>query len=162
MPPVSPGQPSSFGSIFADSPGLLRENGYTFQFNLATSAVGGMAICSGTFSDENIQYQSVLAPLGPGDALHIYGIQGSCGSADDPMLVGLKTGAWDDDVTNPLLTVLSANRHGPWFQGFELPITIDGPAAGTLDVYLSILSVGAIGLHVYNNVTLELLVYRKR
>lgn len=160
MPPVSPGQPSSFGSVFADSPGLLRENGWTLQFNLAASAVSMVAVCSATAAGEVTQFQPQLAPLGPGDSLNIFGIQGISASNSDPVMFALKTGSKANDATNPTIAVGSANRNGPWFQHFELPIQIEGPPTGTTDVYLKILAIGAAPVS-YNRVTLELLDYRK-
>ena len=165
MPPVSPGQPSSFGSVFADSPGLLRENGWTMQFNMATSSttLDTMAICSSTAAGDVTQYQTQLDPLSKGDSLNIYGIQAACGSGDSPLVVALKSGAIGDDATNPTLMVASANRNGPWFQHFELPIKVEGPETGSTDVYIKVLSVGATAgsINKYNRVTLEVIPYRR-
>jgi len=165
MPPVSPGQPSSFGSVFADSPGLLRENGWTIQFNMATSSttVNTMAICSGSAGGDVTQYQTQLDSLSKGDSLNIYGIQVTCGSGADPLVVALKTGAIGDDATNPTLMVASSNRNGPWFQHFELPIKVDGPETGSTDVYIKILRVGSTTANInqYNRVTLEVIPYRR-
>ena len=160
MPPVSPGQPSSFGSVFADSPGLLRENGYTTQFNIAASAAAMFAVCSGTAAGEVTQFQPVIAPLGPGDSLNIFGVQAISASNTTPIMFAIKTGSKADDATNPTLVVGTSNRNGPWFQHFELPLKVDGPVTGTKDVYIKILNVGAAPV-AYNGVTLEVLTYRK-
>ena len=165
MPPVSPGQPSSFGSVFADSPGLLRENGWTIQFNMATSSttLDTMAICSSTAAGDVTQYQTQLDPLSKGDSLNIYGLQAACGADGSPLVVALKSGAIGDDATNPTLMVASANRNGPWFQHFELPIKVEGPETGSTDVYIKVLSVGDTGgsINKYNRVTLEVIPYRR-
>ena len=98
MPPVSPGQPSSFGSVFADSPGLLRENGFTTQFNIAATTAQMFAVCSGEASTDVTQFQPVIAPLGPGDSLNIFGVQGICASNGDPLMFAIKTGSKADDA----------------------------------------------------------------
>ena len=91
--------------------------------------------------------------------MSIFGIQGVGASNTTPLLAALKTGPFSTDATNPTLLVLSANRNGPWFDHFELPIRIDGPATGTKEVYIYAINAGATpGL---NRVTLEVLVYRK-
>ena len=163
MPPVSPGQPSSFGSVFADSPGLLRENGWGNPFTLATSADEMYAICSATAPGEVTQFQTQLDPLGPGDSLNIFSIAGANASNTDPMMVALKTGSKANDATNPTLLVFTAQRNGPWFQHFELPVKVLGPATGTLDVYLKVITKGATtnSLHAFNRVTVGLITYRK-
>ena len=160
MPPVSPGQPSSFGSVFADSPGLLRENGYTTQFNAATTTAQMFAVCSSTASTDVTQFQPVLAPLGPGDSLNIFGIQGISAANTNPLMFAIKTGSKADDATNPTLQVGSTNRNGPWFQHFELPLQVEGPETGTKDVYIKVLNVGGTPT-AFNRVTLEVLTYRK-
>tara|TARA_R110002012_G_scaffold303155_1_gene504783 strand:+ start:412 stop:894 length:483 start_codon:yes stop_codon:yes gene_type:complete len=159
MPPVSPGQPSSFGSVFADSPGLLRENGFTTQFNIAATTAQMFAVCSGEASTDVTQFQPVIAPLGPGDSLNIFGVQGICASNGDPLMFAIKTGSKADDATNPTLQVGSSNRNGPWFQHFELPLKVDGPETGTKDVYIKVIAEGASAS--FNQVTLEVLTYRK-
>ena len=165
MPPVSPGQPSSYGGTFADSPGLFRENGFTKQYTVATSAVNGtmLAVCSGSAAQDVTQFQAVLAPLGKGDSLTIFSINGACASNSDPMIISLKPGSKGDDATNNQLMVASANRNGPWFQHFELPIQIHGPDSGTLDVYIKIMDRGATAgnLHKYNRVNLGIIEYRR-
>jgi len=160
MPPVSPGQPSSFGSVFADAPGLLRENGYTAQFNIAATTAQMFAVCSGTASTDVTQFQPVIAPLGPGDSLNIFGIQGISASNTTPIMFAIKTGSKADDATNPTLAVGTSNRNGPWFQHFELPLKVAGPVTGTKDVYIKILNVGGTPT-AFNQVTLEVLTYRK-
>ena len=113
---VSPGQPSSVGSVFADSPGLLRENGYTTQFIVSPQTNNAdMAICSG--------------------------------SADSQVT--------DDGVTKTRM-VGSANRHGPYCEGYELPIQIEGPAK----VWLETLASGA-SPKTYNRITLNILEIRR-
>ena len=165
MPPVSPGQPSSYGGTFSDSPGLFRENGFTKQYTVAASAVNGtmLAICSGSAAEDVTQFQAVLAPLGKGDSLTIFSFNAACASNTDPMLVALKPGSKGDDATNKQLMVASANRNGPWFQHFELPIQIHGPDTGTLDVYIRIIDRGATAgtLHKYNRVNLGIIEYRR-
>lgn len=160
MPPVSPGQPSSFGSVFADSPGLLRENGFTTQFNIATATADMFAVCSGEASTAVTQFQPVIAPLGPGDSLNIFGIQGISASNAAPLMFAIKTGSKADDATNPTLQVGSSNRNGPWFQHFELPLKVDGPVTGTKDVYIKVIATGGAPT-AFSQVTLEVLTYRK-
>ena len=160
MPPISPGQPSSFGSVFADAPGLLRENGYTTQFNIAATTAQMFAVCSGEASTDVTQYQPVIAPLGPGDSLSIFGLQAISASDGVPLTFAIKTGSKVDDATNPTLQVGTTNKNGPWFQHFELPLRVDGPATGTKDVYIKVLTTGAAPTS-FNQVTLEVLTYRK-
>tara|TARA_R110000824_G_C15046498_1_gene660950 strand:- start:44 stop:532 length:489 start_codon:yes stop_codon:yes gene_type:complete len=162
MPPVSPGQPSSFGSVFSDAPGLLRENGYTMAYTAATVIDGAdVPICSGSAPAAVTDFQDVFAPLGPGDSLNIYGLQGAhAGNTDnDPMVLALRAGP--HDATAEMLAVLTSNRNGPWFQHFELPIQIEGPATGTKDVWIDVIDVGG-NLPTFNRITIECIVVRKR
>ena len=159
MPPVSPGQPSSYGSVFADSPGLLRENGFTTIFTCSpTAAAADMAICSSTAGTDVTNFQPVLPPLGSGDSLNIYGIQAANAGATTPLTFALRTGshALND---GPTLMVGTSNRNGPWFQHFELPIQIEGPASGTKEVWLEIIDKGTTT--AYNRITLEYILVRK-
>jgi len=159
MPPVSPGQPSSFGSVLADTPGLLRENGYTFTYTCNPGvALQDMPICSGLAPAAVTDYQPVLAPLNPGDTLSIFGIQGACAAGVAPMEFALRVGS--HNTTDPILMVGSSNRNGPWFQHFELPIQIEGPSSGTTDVWLEIMEIGNSN-QSFNKITLECFVYRK-
>tara|TARA_R110000744_G_scaffold258535_2_gene373806 strand:- start:308 stop:790 length:483 start_codon:yes stop_codon:yes gene_type:complete len=159
MPPVSPGQPSSFGSVFADSPGLLRENGFTFVYTVKSSAADqDLPICSGTAPATVTDFQPVLAPLLEGDSLNIYGIQAAhAGAGTNPMVVAIRVG--DHGATDPILCVATSNRYGPWFQHFELPLQVKGTAAGT-NVWIDVMDEGT-QLPVYNRVTLECIVVRK-
>jgi len=160
MPPVSPGQPSSFGSVFADTPGLLRENGFTFIYTVKSNvADADLPICSGTAPPAVTDYQPVIAPLGLGDSLNIYGIQGAhAGAGTNPMVVAIRVG--DHDETNdPILCVASSNRYGPWFQHLELPLQVEGTAAGT-SVWIDVMNPGS-STTGYNRVTLECIVVRK-
>jgi len=162
MPPVSPGQPSSFGSVFADSPGLLRENGYTFTYTCKPDTVGAdMPICSGTGPTQTTDFQPLIAPLGEGDVLSIYGIQAVCAGSTTPLTFALRTGAHTPG-TGPTLSVGTSNKNGPWFQHFELPIQIEG-AATPVEVWLEILSPSTPdGIRTYNRITLECIVTRKK
>ena len=91
------------------------------------------------------QFQPVIAPLGPGDSLNIFGIQGYlCFGRRNPLMFAIKTGSKVDDTTNPTLQVGTTNRNGPWFQHFELPLKIEGPETGTKDVYIKVLNTGDI------------------
>lgn len=161
MPPVSPGQPSSFGSVYSDSPGLLRENGYTFVYTCRPNAPNAdMPICSGSAPAQVTDYQDVLEPLGPGDTLSIYGIQAACANDTTPLTFALRVG--DHTATDPIRMVGTSNKNGPWFQHFELPIQIEGPETGTLDVWWEIIDRGATGaLANYNRITLEGILQRK-
>mgnify|MGYP003146878237 CR=1 FL=1 len=106
---VSHGQPSSIGSVYADSPGLLRENGYTSQFIVSPQTNSAdLAICSGSADSDVTDYQPVLPVL------------------------------------------------GPWFEGYTLPIQIEGPAK----VWLETLSAGAAP-KTYNRITLNILEIRR-
>lgn len=152
---VSPGQPSSMGSVFSDSPGLLRENGYTTQFIVKPQVNGDdLAICSGSADSDVTDFQPVLPVLGTGDTLNIYGIQAIAASDANPVAWRLSSSGFDG-VTNEL-TVGTANRHGPWFEGYTLPIQIEGPAK----VWLDILSAGAAP-KAYNRIILNLLEIRR-
>ena len=163
--PISTHAVSSFGSYLADAPGLFRENGFTKQFTVSTSGADGsmVAICSSTAAQDVTQFQAVLAPLGPGDSLNIFSISCACASNTDPMVIAVKPGSKGDDATNDQLMVASANRNGPWFQHFELPIRIDGPDTGTKDVYVKIITKGATAgdIHKYNTVNLGIIEYRR-
>lgn len=161
MPPVSPGQPSSFGSVFSDSPGLLRENGYTFVYTCRPdTADADMPICSGSAPAQVTDYQAVLEPLGPGDTLSIYGIQAGCAGGTTPLTFALRVG--DHKPTDPILMVGTSNKNGPWFQHFELPIQIEGPETGTWGVWWEIIDRGAGGAAApFNRLTLEGILQRK-
>lgn len=163
MPPVSPGQPSSFGSVYADSPGLLRENGYTFSFICQPdTANADLPICSGTAPTQVTDYQPVLAPLNPGDTLSIYGIQAISPAAANPLEFALKVGP--HDATAATLLVGTSNKNGPWFQHFELPIQIEGPETGTLDVWWEVIDRGTVApapAYAYNRITLQGIIQRK-
>ena len=153
--PVSPGQPSSVGMVFANSPGLLRENGYTTQFIVSPSANDAdMAICSGSADGGVTTYQPVLPVLDTGDTLNIFGMQAIAGSNTTPMTWGLNVSG-NDGITRNLM-VGTANRHGSWTEGYNLPIQIEGPAK----VWLETLSAGA-AMRSYNRVTLNLLEIRR-
>ena len=162
MPPVSPGQPSSFGSVFADSPGLLRENGWTFTYTMSPTSLGGpLPICSATTGPTDVtDFQPVLAPLGPGDSLNIYGIQAACAATAEPLTFSLRRGA-HTATSATTLSVGTSNRQGPWFQHFELPLQIEGPpvADGSGDVWVEIIKAGNIP--TYNRLTFECIVVRK-
>ena len=153
--PVSPGQPSSVGMVFADSPGLLRENGYTRQFIVSPQTNNAdMAICSGSADSGVTTYQPVLPVLGTGDTLNVFGIQAIAGSNTTPLTWRLNVSGNDEITRN--LTVGSANRHGSWTEGYNLPIQIEGPAK----VWLETLSSGAVP-KTYNRIVLNLLEIRR-
>ena len=161
MPPASPGQPSSFGSVYADSPGLLRENGYTFTYTCRPDTVNAdMPICSGTAPTNVTDFQDVLAPLNPGDTLSIYGVQAAHAGGTTPLTFALRTGNHSNN-DGPTLLVGTSNKNGPWFQHFELPIQIEGPESGTLDVWWEIMSRGSASFS-FNRITLECIVTRKK
>mgnify|MGYP003655475649 CR=1 FL=1 len=160
MPPVSPGQPSSYGSVFADAPGLLRENGFAQTFTCAPTTNGiDIPICSSTAGADVTAFQPVLAPLGPGDSLNIYGIQAAHAGGTTPLTFALRVGS-HDETNDPTLMVGTSNRNGPWFQHFELPLQIEGPASGTKEVWLEIMDWGSAP-RSYNRITLECVVVRK-
>jgi len=152
---VSPGQPSSVGSVFADSPGLLRENGYTTQFIMSPQTnLADMAICSGSADSKVTDYQPVLPVLGLGDTLNIFGIQAVAASNATPLTWGLNVSG-NDAVTKTRM-VGTSNRHGPYCEGYELPIQIEGPAK----VWIEILSSGAAP-KAYNRIILNILEIRR-
>ena len=152
MPPTSPGQPSSFGSVFANSPGLLRENGYTFQYSFNPSSTGlGIPVCSGMDAPVNTNtdgiLQTVLPALGLGDTLSIYGIQACAATTAAPVIFGLRVGS--HDATDPQLIVVGANARGPWFQSFELPIQIHGVAGATgTEVWIDVIQESGAGSNI--------------
>lgn len=161
MATVHPFQASSFGSVFADSPGMMRDHIHVFNHISPASAVTQVAIVSGSSPASDTHYNPLIAPLSDGDALHIFGIQGACGSAATPMLASLKTGPVSANDTNPTLATITANRNGPWFQAFELPITVEGLTAGLEQyVYLDVLDVGDFQ-PAFNSVCLQVYVYRR-
>ena len=76
VPPVDPYSPSSFGSTFADAPGMLRENGWTESYHVIMNGADNstIGICSGSSPATN---GSTLLPLlTEGQTMNIYGIQG--------------------------------------------------------------------------------------
>ena len=168
MPPVSPGSASAFGSVFADAPGMIRENGYTFQYTLSPSAANAdLPICSATSPTPQTdgQVSTVLAPLTKGDTLLIYGVQGACatlGSAGVPMAFSVRVGS--HNATDPMLCAGTANANGPWFQHLIQPIAIEGPETGTKEVWLECItpSAGTAGQRRFNRVTLELVLVKAR
>ena len=127
--PVNPWEASAFGSVFEDAPGLLREWGYTNSMFLALSSADGAAFCSGTGSTHS-EY-SVLPPLVAGETLNIYGAQAvaaSDGSSDSKSLV-VCLEVTDADGNNGVYKLAAAaTSKGPFFQFFELPVKIPGPA----------------------------------
>ena len=163
MPPVSPGQPSSFGSVFADAPGLLRENGFTFTYTMRPQTAGeDMPICSGTGPADTIDFQPLIAPLNTGDSLNIYGVQAVHAGNTTPLTFALRTGAHDPG-TGPILMVGTSNKNGPWFQHLELPIQIEG-AETPVEVWMEIISIGSAGTPAVSSlsrITLECIVVRK-
>jgi len=127
--PVSPWSASSFGSVHEDAPGLLREWGYTQTMFLATSSADGAAFCSGT-GITGSEY-ATLPVLTEGQTLNIYGVQMVAGSdgttVAKSMVVALEV--TDSDGNNGVYKMVgSATSKGPYFQFFELPIKISGPA----------------------------------
>ena len=148
-----PGSPSAFGSVHADAPGMMREWGFTFQFNAAPSATNAdQAICSGSADGTVTQFQPVLPVLAEDDSLNIYGIQAAAGGNGTPLTLALNASG-NDEVTRRLW-VGTANRNGPWFQHFEHPIKIQGPAK----VWMETLDRGSTP-YGYNSVTLEVIHY---
>lgn len=126
---VIPWDASAFGSVHEDAPGLLREWGYTQTMFLATSSADGAAFCSATGSTGS-EY-TVLPVLTAGQTLNIYGAQmvaGSDGTADaKSMQVALEV--TDADGNNGVYKMVGgATSKGPFFQHYELPIKIQGPA----------------------------------
>lgn len=154
---VSPGQVSSTGSVFADSPGLLRENGFTTQFIVKPQSVGDdLAICSGSADSDVTDYQPVLPVLGLGDTLNIFGVQavGAADSGQTPVVFQL-TASGNDTVHRTLMTG-TANRNGPWFESYELPVQIEGPAK----VWVTVIGAGAAP-KAYNRIIFNILEIRR-
>lgn len=119
-----------------------------------------MPICSGSAPTQVTTYQDVLEPLGPGDTLSIFGIQAACASNTTPLVFALRVG--DHNDTDPVLMVGTGNKNGPWFQHFELPIQIEGPETGTLDIWWEVIHPGATGGQAaFNRITLQGIVQRK-
>ena len=129
MAKINPWSASAMGSVFEDAPGNLREWGWTRTMFLATSSAAGAAFCSGTGSTGS-EY-AVLPALTDGQTLNIFGIQAVTandgGSAANVMQMALNVtdGAGNNAVQR---NVMGATSKGPWFQFFELPIKIHGPA----------------------------------
>ena len=155
--PVNPWGPvSSFGSVHRDSPGLLRENGWTTVYQVLLDGADGAsrAICSGT-GDSGTGYD-VLPILTEGQTLNIFSIQGGSGNTGQPLQFGLNASG-DGTYAAPktdgeLLMVGTSNANGPWFQGYELPIKIHGPAK----VWWEGLETGAVT--AYNYVTMNYII----
>jgi len=154
--PVNPWGPvSSFGSVFRDSPGLLRENGWTSVYQVLLDGADGAsrAICSGT-GDSGTSYD-ILPILKAGETLNIFSIQGGSGNTGEPLQFGLHAsgdGTYESVAGDSLLMVGTSNANGPWFQGYELPIKIHGPAK----VWWNGLETGAVA--TYNFVTIDYIV----
>ena len=123
---------SSFGSVFADAPGVLRENGWTVPYHCVMDAADGatIGICSG--STQTATGGSTLMPLlEEGQSISIYSIQGTNSQESAGFVFSLNASGYvesgDGGYDNTVM-VGSATKSGPWFQHFELPLRVDGPA----------------------------------
>ena len=153
MSNLDPYSSSSFGSVLRDSPGLLREWGYTQSIQFLLDGAEGSAFCSGTGSTGSTW--SVLPVLAEGETLNIFGLQAvtanNGNNANNVMQFALEV--TDSDGNNGVQRlVASATSKGPWFERFELPVKIQGPAR------VRILPVGAgigAGSTAYNFVTIQ-------
>lgn len=136
VPPVDPYDASSFGSTFADAPGMLRENGWTESYHVIMNGADGsnIGICSGSSPATN---GSTLLPLlTEGQTMNIYGIQGTNAQVAEGFVFTLNAsgnGVGESKAGEQLLMAGSATKNGPWFQHLELPIKVHGPAG----VYLN-------------------------
>jgi len=155
VPPVDPYAASSYGSTFADAPGVLRENGWTQSYNVIMQGANGsnIGICSGSSPATN---GSTLLPLlTEGQTMNIYGIQAVNAQVAKGFVFTLNVsgnGVGQSVLGEKLLMAGSATKNGPWFQHFELPIKIHGPAG----VYLNAPS--TTGTAAYNYVIVQYII----
>ena len=87
--------------------------------------------------------------------MNIFSIQGGSGNTGEPLQFGLHAsgdGTYESVAGDSLLMVGTSNANGPWFQGYELPIKIHGPAK----VWWNGLETGAVA--TYNFVTIDYIV----
>ena len=162
---VKRGSVSGFGSVNADAPGMVREWGYTKQFVIAPTTTHDAPICSATAPSFVTDYQQPLAPLEPGDGLFIFGQQAVGAANTTPLTWSIEWGYNEDRSDSNKMIVGTANRNGPWFQHFELPLGIYGPPDSTQGdgktyVWLDIINTGASPTS-FNKITLEVFEYRK-
>mgnify|MGYP003112113049 FL=1 len=156
MPKIYPWNASAMGSVFEDAPGNLREWGWTNTMFLATSASVGAAFCSGTGSTGS-EY-AVLPALTAGQTLNIFGMQAVTANdgASDANVMQMALNVTDGDGNNALQkNVMAATAKGPWFQFFELPLKIHGPAR------VSVIPVGSGvggGTTNFNYVTIQYII----
>ena len=155
VPPVDPYSPSSFGSTFADAPGMLRENGWTESYHVIMNGADNstIGICSGSSPATN---GSTLLPLlTEGQTMNIYGIQGANAQIAEGFVFTLNAsgnGVGESIAGDRTLMGGSATKNGPWFQHLELPIKVHGPAG----VYLKAPS--TTPLASYNYVILQYII----
>jgi len=139
--PVDPYTTSSFGSVFRDSPGLLRENGWAIPLTLSAGPVTGQdtkrPICSGTGSTHlpSAESQTILPVLREGDSISIFSIQLATanGTAGDgsPSQVSLYTSSTSEVQCRGVFT---GHKDGPIFLALDLPMRVDGPAKVYIDI----------------------------
>ena len=134
-PPVNPWSASAAGSVYRDAPGMLRENGWARPYTVCAGPVAAgdakRAICSGEGttllpSDES---QAILPILEAGQSLSIFSVQLTAACAAAPAVVSLHvSGNGDTITTDTQRMTVTGHRDGPFFQSFDLPLRIDGPA----------------------------------
>lgn len=126
---LNPWSASSFGGVFRDSPGMLRDWGYTQSIQFLFNGDEGAAFCSATGSTGTTW--SVLPVLTEGQTLNVFGMQGVTSNTG---AVTARAMQWalqvtDSDGNNPVNKVIGgATMGGPWFEEYPLPIKIHGPA----------------------------------
>ena len=154
--PIDPWDASSFGSIDADAPGMLRERGWTESYHvLANGDTDDMiGICSG--STETATNGSTLLPaLKKGQSISIFGIQGANGQVTDGFMFTLQASGYVETgrpAWEKTLMAGAATKQGPWFQHFELPLRVDGPAG----LYWKVENVTAV--KAYNYLVLQYII----
>jgi hypothetical protein len=125
---LNPYAASSFGGVFRDAPGMLRDWGYTQSIQFFLDGDEGAAFCSGTGSTGTAW--SVLPVLTEGQTLNVFGMQGvtSNTGADVTRAMQWALEVTDSDGNNPVNKVVAgATVEGPWFEDYMLPIKIHGP-----------------------------------
>ena len=154
--PIDPFQPNaSFGSPNAEAPGRLRQNGYTQQFvglldTPDSDSQQVIPFMSGTGGTDGGAGYNSLPGLAEGEQVSIFGITAvGAGGGATPMVFGLM--ASGHNLASSLLLAGSANKNGPWFQNFEIPLQVAGPAR----VWIQAIDTGAGASDTYNYVALS-------
>tara|TARA_R100001082_G_scaffold110300_1_gene89850 strand:+ start:638 stop:1144 length:507 start_codon:yes stop_codon:yes gene_type:complete len=151
--PISPWS-SSFGSTPAEAPGRLKDaapatvwmclqdtpDGQSEQISPFMSGTGGTNVGAGYTS---------LRGLEEGETVSIFAINANSANAStDPYRFALM--ASGHNMASSCLLAGTACKQGPWFQNFEIPIQVKGPAR----VWMQAQDTGAASTDTYNYVSI--------